>query len=88
MFNFSALDLFLFWKLNELLTDITGKIGEKIQVSRFAIENVESGILVDYVHHGSKLAVIVKAEGKVTAEAKLAPARKDIAMQAAAMKPL
>ena len=34
------------------LTNIIGKIGEKIEVSRFIIENAENGLIVDYIHHG------------------------------------
>lgn len=74
-------------KISDLLTDIIGKIGEKIEVSRFATEDIENGLLVDYVHHGSKLAVLAKVEGQTEATDKLTDVVKDIAMQAAAMKP-
>ncbi|MDH7604542.1 MAG: translation elongation factor Ts [Melioribacter sp.] len=71
------------------LNALIGKIGEKIQISRFAFENVENGLIVDYIHHGSKLGVIVSAENvpqdKVS---ELQPILKDIAMQIAAMRPI
>lgn len=71
------------------LNAIIGKIGEKIEISRFSIENSENGLIVDYVHHGSKLGVLVKIEN-VPAEKtdELQPVLKDIAMQIAAMRPL
>lgn len=75
-------------KVSTALTDVIGKIGEKIEVSRLAIEHAENGLVVDYVHHGAKLAVLVKADG-VPAEKseEFGNLMKDIAMQAAAMKP-
>lgn len=75
--------------LKDALNDITGKIGEKIEISRFDIVNVENGLIVDYIHHGSKLGVLLAAEN-VPEDKKedLAVIMKDIAMQIAAMKPL
>lgn len=71
------------------LNALIGKIGEKIEVSRFAIENSENGEVVDYVHHGSKLGVLIKADNVPTEKADiLKPVLKDIAMQVAAMRPL
>lgn len=76
-------------KIEDELTAIIGKIGEKIEVSRFKIEKAENGVIVDYIHHGSKLGVLVKADNiageKVNAFAELL---KDFAMQVAAMNPL
>lgn len=74
-------------KLADLLNDVIGKIGEKIEVSRFALEEISQGLLVDYVHHGSKLAVLVKSEGSSDKTNDLQEVLRDIAMQAAAMKP-
>ncbi len=74
--------------LNEELTAVTGKIGEKIAISRFAIENSDSGLVVDYVHHGSKLGVLVRADNVNDSVDEFAPLLKDIAMQIAAMNPL
>jgi len=71
------------------LNAIIGKIGEKIEVSRFAIENSENGLIVDYVHHGSKLGVLVKVDNVPADKSEeLYPILKDIAMQIAAMRPL
>lgn len=70
------------------LTNIMGKIGEKIEVSRSIIESAEDGLVVDYIHHGSKLGVLVRIDGVTEAgKAELKDFAKDIAMQVAAMNP-
>lgn len=71
------------------LQSLIGKIGEKIEVSRFKILEIGNGKFVDYIHHGSKLGVLVKAENTDGADnEKLTALLKDIAMQTAAMRPL
>ena len=71
------------------LNAIIGKIGEKIEVSRFAIDNTVNGEIVDYVHAGSKLGVLIEAENVPTDKTNVfEPILKDIAMQVAAMRPL
>lgn len=88
--------------LNELLTSkfdgkviaeeleaLIGKIGEKIAVSRFVTETSDNGAVVDYVHHGSKLGVIVRADNLGNGDVnEMTSLLKDVAMQVAAMKPL
>ena len=74
--------------LSNQINDVMGKVGEKIEISRFAIENVSDGVVVGYVHLGSKLGVLVKFEGTNDGHDELADIGKDIAMQVAAMKPL
>lgn len=62
---------------------MVGKIGEKIEISRSVF--IEStGSLVDYIHPGNQLAVLVEFEGAVESE----EIGKDIAMQIAAMNPI
>ena len=74
--------------ISDSLTDIMGKIGEKIEVSRFVVDEGANNLFVDYVHHGSKLAVLVKSDNVDSVDsAALSGILKDIAMQAAAMKP-
>ena len=70
------------------LTNIIGKIGEKIEVSRFVIEEAGNGLVIDYIHHGSKLGVMIRMDN-VNDEAKedVQNFAKDAAMQVAAMKP-
>ena len=75
--------------VGEELTNITGKIGEKIQISRFKLESSNNSLYTNYVHHGSKLAVLIKADGvESNDQSDLKNTLTDIAMQAAAMKPL
>jgi elongation factor Ts len=76
-------------KVSEELTTVIGKIGEKIEISRFVIETTENSKYVDYIHSGAKLGVLLRVENVEGADsAKLDSVFKDIAMQAAAMKPL
>ena len=76
-------------KIADELNALIGKIGEKIQVSRFAFMESANGIVVDYIHHGSKLGVLIQADNVPAANAEeLQTTLKDIAMQIAAMRPL
>jgi elongation factor Ts len=70
------------------LTDVMGKMGEKLEISRFAIVNAPDGIVVDYVHLGSKLGVLVKFDNAKNINSEFDALGKDIAMQVAAMKPI
>ncbi|MDT0631528.1 translation elongation factor Ts [Rubrivirga sp. S365] len=71
--------------LGEALTAMTGKIGEKIDVRRFeTVEAQDGGTVVDYIHPGAKLGVLVE----MTGSGDLAEAGRDVAMQAAAMNPV
>ncbi|MFC2085338.1 translation elongation factor Ts [Bacteroidota bacterium] len=76
-------------EIEKELTATIGKIGEKIEISRFNIEQDDNITLFDYIHHGSKLGVLVKAEktNGIDSE-KLNELLKDLAMQVAAMRPL
>lgn len=74
--------------LNNLLVDVMGKVGEKIEVSRVATEKADNGLLVDYVHMGSKLGVLVKFDNVSNSTDELLEIGKDIAMQVAAMHPI
>lgn len=76
-------------KIGDELNALMGKIGEKIAVSRFAIEKAETGLVVDYVHHGSKLGVLVVVDNLGAGDAEeMTAIAKDVAMQVAAMKPM
>ncbi len=73
----------------DMLNEITGKIGEKVEISRFVVEQPENGVVVDYVHHGSKLGVLLRVDGVVEGtENEVESMAKDFAMQVAAMNPL
>jgi elongation factor Ts len=69
--------------VGETITDLTGKIGEKIDVRRFASMKSPNGQVVTYIHPGSRLGVLVDVSGD-QAEA----AGRDVAMQVAAMNPI
>jgi len=70
------------------MTDIIGKVGEKIEISRVTTENAANGLVVDYIHPGSKLGVLVVFDSLEGNHEAFTPIAKDIAMQVAAMKPL
>jgi len=70
------------------LENLLGKICEKIAVSRFVIEKAVNGAMVDYIHHGSKLGVLVRADNLGNgSQDEMHGILKDVAMQVAAMKP-
>ncbi|WP_207424472.1 translation elongation factor Ts [Desertivirga brevis] len=70
-------------KLSDLILDQTGKIGEKIGVSKF--ETVSGEKVIAYIHGNYRLGVLVA----LTADAAGAEeAGKDVAMQIAAMNPV
>jgi elongation factor Ts len=70
------------------LDEVLGKVGEKIEISRFANEKDSSGMLEDYIHPGSKLGVLVKFSEVSDGIDELSYLAKDIAMQIAAMNPI
>jgi elongation factor Ts len=68
----------------EKIIEMTGKIGEKIDISHFEIVTAET--VVPYVHSNGKLGVLV---GLVNASGNnVEEAGKDVAMQIAAMNPV
>ncbi|MGD1006082.1 MAG: translation elongation factor Ts [Ignavibacteriaceae bacterium] len=74
--------------VKDLQTNVMGKVGEKIEISRLAIENAPNGVVIDYVHLGSKLGVLIKFDNVTKDKNAFSEIGKDIAMQVAAMKPL
>ena len=71
-------------KINEVL----GKVGEKIEVSRFVNETASNGIVVGYIHLGSKLGVLARFDDVADKKDDFDSISKDIAMQIAAMNPI
>jgi elongation factor Ts len=68
--------------LNDVLVAITAKIGEKISFRRFEkITKNDNQVFGSYLHLGGKIASLILLEGSKEDVAK------DVAMQAAAMKP-
>lgn len=70
--------------VESVLTDLMGKIGEKIEVKNF--ELIEADQVAPYIHSNGKVGVLVGLTG-ASGEAIL-EAGKDVAMQVAAMKPM
>jgi elongation factor Ts len=69
--------------IGELIINKTAKIGEKLSLRRFAIVNKnDNENFGSYIHMGGKIATLVVLKGANSDVAK------DVAMQAAAMKPL
>ena len=68
--------------LNDLIVAKTAKIGEKLSLRRFElIEKKDNEVFGSYLHMGGKIAVLTVLEGANNEVAR------DVAMQAAAMKP-
>ena len=71
--------------IEDHLQGLIGKVGEKIEVKRFATFKTD-GTLIDYIHPGAKLGVMLEISGG-TGDA-VAALGKDLAMQVAAMSPV
>lgn len=73
----------------DALTQMTGQVGEKIDVRRVVVlDAAEGGTVVEYIHPGAKLGVLVEMASTNGASGSLADAGRDVAMQAAAMNPV
>jgi elongation factor Ts len=71
----------------DLRNDLLAKVGEKIDVRRFAVMETKDGTIFSYTHLGSKIGVLVECTGLGTDPAGTAVGR-DVAMQIAAMNPM
>ncbi|MGB5895198.1 MAG: translation elongation factor Ts [Ignavibacteriaceae bacterium] len=74
--------------LKEKVIEVLGKVGEKVEISRVADEEASNGILVDYIHMGSKLGVLIKFDDVTESADEMYKLGKDVAMQVAAMNPM
>lgn len=70
--------------IGEKVTELIGKIGEKIDI--VALEILEGEKVVPYIHSDSKLGVLVALKG--TNGTDVIDAGRDVAMQIAAMRPV
>jgi len=68
--------------ISDLVTEQTGVIGEKIELTYF--ESIASAFVIPYVHPGNRLSTLVGFNQKVN-DLQVA---KDVAMQVAAMAPI
>lgn len=69
--------------INEKITEMMGKIGEKIEITNFSVIKAEK--VVPYNHPGNKLATIV---GYSVSHEGVETVAKEVAMQVAAMAPV
>ena len=70
--------------IGEKVTELVGKIGEKIDIVALEVLNGEK--VVPYIHAGSKLGVLVSLKGANGTD--VTDAGRDVAMQIAAMRPV
>ncbi|WP_186758464.1 translation elongation factor Ts [Echinicola salinicaeni] len=70
--------------VGEKIIEMTGKIGEKIEISNFEV--VKGEAVVPYIHSNGKLGVLVALNNVSGADVE--EAGKDVAMQIAAMNPV
>ncbi|CAN5488889.1 translation elongation factor Ts [soil metagenome] len=68
--------------INDKLFDMIGKIGEKIELSRYEV--IDAPKVVSYIHPGNRLAAVVGLSSASAPES----AGRDVAMQIAAMNPV
>ncbi len=73
--------------VQEVLTAKIAKIGENMNVRRIGKGNTAGCKYVGYIHGGGKIGVIIGLKSEATAE-QLQVVGKDVAMQAASMRPL
>lgn len=67
--------------INDKLTELIGKIGEKLELSRY--ETISAEKVSAYIHPGNKLAVIIGFTKKISEDT-----GRNVAMQVAAMAPV
>lgn len=67
----------------DMLKDLIGKIGEKIDIGRYEIMESD-GQIQDYIHPGNQLCVLAEFDGTLESP----EVGKDVAMQIAAMNPI
>ena len=70
--------------VNDKITELVGKIGEKLEVSEYV--HMKGEAVVPYIHAGSKLGVLVSLKGVNGKD--VTEAGKDVGMQIAAMNPV
>ena len=70
--------------IQEKITELMGKMGEKIAITAYS--TLSSETVVSYMHMGHKLGVLVGLQGSHTPQ--VIEAGKNVAMQIAAMNPL
>ena len=72
--------------VSEFVTEHVATIGENLKIRRFARVNAENGFVTSYTHMGGKIVVLVEVCADACTQ-ELAEMAKNVAMQAAAMRP-
>ncbi|MCI9211398.1 MAG: elongation factor Ts [Eubacterium sp.] len=72
--------------VKDVLVEQVAVIGENLKIRRFEKASVENGCIVDYIHGGGRIGVVVVAESDVVNDT-VNEAMKNIAMQIAALNP-
>ncbi|MCI8948509.1 MAG: elongation factor Ts [Lachnospiraceae bacterium] len=73
--------------VKEALSSQIAIIGENMNIRRFEKLSVENGFVASYIHAGGKIGVLVAVESDVVNDS-IKEMAKNVAMQAAALKPL
>jgi elongation factor Ts len=75
--------------LQEQADGCTARSGEKHAVRRVALfETTANGLLRSYIHHGSRIAVMVELTSSNAADARVVEFADDVAIQVASMSPI
>lgn len=72
--------------VKEELASMIATIGENMNIRRFEKVSCDNGIVIDYIHAGGKIGVLVAAETDNTGD-EVKECLKNVAMQVAAMNP-
>ncbi len=72
--------------VKDVLVEQVAVIGENLKIRRFEKVSIENGCIVDYIHGGGRIGVVVVAESDVVNDT-VKEAMKNIAMQIAALNP-
>jgi elongation factor Ts len=73
--------------VGDVLSELIGKIGEKLEIRRFARVQVPGGFVGHYIHADNKLGVMVLLDGISATNPEAAQLGRDLAMQVAAASP-
>ena len=73
--------------VGDILSELIGKYGEKLEIRRFARVEAPGGFVGHYIHADSKLGVMVILKGITSSSAEAAQLGRDLAMQVAAASP-
>ncbi|TAE31393.1 MAG: elongation factor Ts [Candidatus Kapaibacterium sp.] len=73
-------------QLGDLMNEMLAKFSERIILKRYELLEAKTGAVVEYIHTGSKLGVLLEVTAAPTSDV-LRSQMRDVAMQVAAMSP-